>query len=82
MLIITITIVDIIYCPVFYLKHVSEAGFCLRLQVEPKKLGPIEDLESETSVVFSTKVRTTYNVQDCDSYNLYFAQQKLLIIYL
>jgi hypothetical protein len=32
---ITITILDIIYRPVFYLKHdVLETGFCLRLQVE------------------------------------------------
>jgi hypothetical protein len=27
----------------FYLKHnVSETGFCLRLQVEPTQLGPID----------------------------------------
>jgi hypothetical protein len=33
---ITITILDIIHRPVFYLKHgVSETGFFLRLQVEP-----------------------------------------------
>jgi hypothetical protein len=39
---ITITILDIIHRPVFYLKHnVSEAVFCLRLQVEPIQLGPI-----------------------------------------
>jgi hypothetical protein len=32
---VTITILDIIQLPVFYLKHdVSETGFCLRLQVE------------------------------------------------
>jgi hypothetical protein len=40
---ITITILDIIYRPVFYLKHdVSETGFCLRLQVKPIQLGKTE----------------------------------------
>jgi hypothetical protein len=30
-------------CPVFCLKHdVSETGFCLRIQVEPTYVGPIE----------------------------------------
>jgi hypothetical protein len=34
---------DIIYCPVFYLKHnVSETGFCPRLQANPTLLGPID----------------------------------------
>jgi hypothetical protein len=33
---------DIIRRPVFILKHVSETGFCLRLQVEPTQLGPID----------------------------------------
>jgi hypothetical protein len=38
---ITVTIVDIILRPVFYLKHyVSQTGFCLRLQVEPTQLVP------------------------------------------
>jgi hypothetical protein len=33
----------IYYRPVFYLKHdVSEAAFCLRLQVEPTQVGPTE----------------------------------------
>jgi hypothetical protein len=37
---IIITILDIINRPVFHLKHhVSETGFCLRLQVEPTQLG-------------------------------------------
>jgi hypothetical protein len=37
---ISITILDIILRPVFYLKHdVLETGFCLRLQVEPTQLG-------------------------------------------
>jgi hypothetical protein len=40
---IIIKILDIIHNNVFYLKHkVSETGFCLRLQVEPTQLGPIE----------------------------------------
>jgi hypothetical protein len=41
--ILTITITDIVHRLVFYLKHeVSETGFCLRLQEESTKLGPIE----------------------------------------
>jgi hypothetical protein len=37
------TILDI-HRPVFCLKHdVSEAGFCLHLQLEPTQLGPPED---------------------------------------
>jgi hypothetical protein len=40
---ITIAVLDIIYRPVFYLKHgVSETVFCLRLQVEPSQLGTID----------------------------------------
>jgi hypothetical protein len=36
----TVTILDIILRPVFYLKReVSETGFCLRLQVGPTHLG-------------------------------------------
>jgi hypothetical protein len=39
----TITILDIIHRPVFYLKYdVSVTGFCLHLQVEPTQLGPID----------------------------------------
>jgi hypothetical protein len=39
----TITILDIIRCPAFYLKHnVSETVFCLRIQVEPTQMGPIK----------------------------------------
>jgi hypothetical protein len=34
---------DIIYRPVFYLRHnVSETEFCLRLQVEITQLDPID----------------------------------------
>jgi hypothetical protein len=40
---IIIIILDIIYFPVFYLKHnISETGFCFRLQVVPSQLGPID----------------------------------------
>jgi hypothetical protein len=38
----TITILDIIHCPVFYLKHgVSETGFCQRiaLSIESNRVG-------------------------------------------
>jgi hypothetical protein len=39
---ITITILDIIHRPVFYLKHdVSETGLCLRIQVEPTQLDSV-----------------------------------------
>jgi hypothetical protein len=32
-----------IHRPVFYLKHdISETGFCLRFQVEPTQLGPVD----------------------------------------
>jgi hypothetical protein len=46
-----IMFLDIIHRPVFYLKHrpiyiskhnVSEIGFCIRLQVKPTQLGPIQ----------------------------------------
>jgi hypothetical protein len=41
--VITITILDIIRRPVFYLKrNVSETGYCLRPQMEPSPLDPIE----------------------------------------
>jgi hypothetical protein len=40
---ITITILDIIHRPVFYLRHdVSETGFYLRLQVKPTQLSSID----------------------------------------
>jgi hypothetical protein len=39
----TITILDIIHRPVFYLKHnVSDTGFCLCLQEEPTQFDPID----------------------------------------
>jgi hypothetical protein len=40
---ITVTILDIINYPVFYLKHdVSETGFCLCLQVEHTQMGTVK----------------------------------------
>jgi hypothetical protein len=40
---ITITILDIIHRPAFYLKHdVLQTGFCLRSQVESTQLGPVD----------------------------------------
>jgi hypothetical protein len=40
---INIMFLDITHRPVFVLKHnVSETGFCLRLQVKPAQLGPID----------------------------------------
>jgi hypothetical protein len=34
---------DIIHCPLFYLKHyISETEFCHRLQVEPTQLDPTD----------------------------------------
>jgi hypothetical protein len=40
---ITITILDIIQRHVFYLKHeVAETEFCLRIQLDPTQVGPIE----------------------------------------
>jgi hypothetical protein len=42
-ILVTITIQDIIHCPVFYLKHdVSETDFCLHIQVEPTQLVPVD----------------------------------------
>jgi hypothetical protein len=39
----TITILDIIHSPAFYLKHeFSETEFCLLFQVEPIQMGQIE----------------------------------------
>jgi hypothetical protein len=39
---ITITILDIIHWPNFYLNHdVSGTGFCLCVQIKPSQLGPI-----------------------------------------
>jgi hypothetical protein len=38
-----IVFLDIIYRPVFNLKHnLLETGLCLRLQVKPTQLGPID----------------------------------------
>jgi hypothetical protein len=46
---ITITVLDFIQCPFFYLKHnVSETGFCLHLQAEPGQFGPKHRAGPET----------------------------------
>jgi hypothetical protein len=51
---ITIQIRGIIHRPVFYLKHsLSETGFCLRLQVEPTQVGPIEGAPATTPIGIS-----------------------------
>jgi hypothetical protein len=47
----TIPVLNIIHCPVFYLKHdVSESGFCLRFQVGQ---------EAEISSNYWTQLSTT-----------------------
>jgi hypothetical protein len=52
---------------------VSETGFCLRIQVEPTQLRPVDRasfcLRTKSSlrnVVFGIKDRTMDNVQNCD----------------
>jgi hypothetical protein len=46
---ITITILDIIHRPVFYLKHDGyEIGFDFRLQVELTQLGPMNRFQVKT----------------------------------
>jgi hypothetical protein len=37
-----IMLVGIIYRPVYFSKDVSEAGFCLRLQIKSTQLGPVD----------------------------------------
>jgi hypothetical protein len=76
---------DIIHGPIVY-KNISEAGFCLRLQVE-STLSPVRRLalsiernsvgsterrkqSSLRNVVFCIKDRTMDNVQNCDSYTI------------
>jgi hypothetical protein len=56
---ITISILDIIHRPAFYLKHkVLETGFCLRIPVEPTQLGPIDrvGLSPDTDTMFETRM--------------------------
>jgi hypothetical protein len=66
---ITITILDIIHRPVFYLKHnVSETAFCPNLQVEPSQLSPIDranlclctGLETETIYIYWIQLNRFY----------------------
>jgi hypothetical protein len=56
---ITITILDIIHRPVFYLTYkVSETSFCLRLQVEDPQLGPTDRASlCLRNVVFLNKIQ-------------------------
>jgi hypothetical protein len=60
---------NVIHHRVYYLRHdVSESGFCLLLQVEPTRLGPIDraspcnqsGTEKETSSIYWTKLRSFY----------------------
>jgi hypothetical protein len=74
---ITITILNIIHRPLFYLKHdISETGSHLRFRLERTHLWPIDRatiylrtgdrIQSPKSCVLNK--RTKVNVQNCDSY--------------
>jgi hypothetical protein len=64
----TITILDIIHRPVFYLKHdVSETEICLRLQMEPSQLDPIDRASLSLSLSLRTGERTMDSTRNCDS---------------
>jgi hypothetical protein len=53
-------VLDIIYRPMFYLKlNVSETGFCLRLQVEPTQLRPIDRASPADSFIDWAKLSFT-----------------------
>jgi hypothetical protein len=64
------TILEIIHCLAFYLKHdVSESGFCLRLHVEPTQMGPADranlclwTTDNTSSVYKASTTQTTLNV--------------------
>jgi hypothetical protein len=46
------------HSPVYFLKHnVSETGFCLRVQVKPTQLGPIDRASVYTHLEAGTGVR-------------------------
>jgi hypothetical protein len=48
---ITVTFLDMIHRPVFYLKHdVSDTGICPRPQMESTQLRPIDDILSLRTV--------------------------------
>jgi hypothetical protein len=53
---ITLKILEIIHRPVFYLKlDVMETGFCLRIQVEPVQMGPV----NRANICFRTQATTS-----------------------
>jgi hypothetical protein len=66
---ITITILDIIHRPVFYLKHgVSETEFCLQHQVERTQVAPIDrarlclpDTSNNTNRIYKANTTQTTN---------------------
>jgi hypothetical protein len=52
---------NIIHCPVFYLKHdVSDTVFCLRLQVENSQIGPVERANLCLQIPATTATNSTY----------------------
>jgi hypothetical protein len=74
----TITILDIIHRPVFYLRHyVSETGFFLSLQEEPTHLGPLDTAVSgdgdriQSPKSCPIKRQDDRYVQNCDSYVIF-----------
>jgi hypothetical protein len=65
---ITKIILNIIHRPVFYSKqNFSKTGFCLRLQVEPTQLGPIDGANLRFWK-FQIKDEGMDNIQNCDSH--------------
>jgi hypothetical protein len=65
--IVTFTILNIIHCPVFYLKHnVSETGFRLCLQVEYTQSDPVD---GECNISPGTETSSIYWAQ-LSRYNL------------
>jgi hypothetical protein len=74
---IVITILGVIHRPVFFLSQdVSETGFCLRLQVQPPRLGPIVpdrtqtlSLSTESICVGYTWARRQVHFSKCRIFN-------------
>jgi hypothetical protein len=61
---ITITILDIIHCPVVHLKHDVSETLCLRHQVVPTQLGPPK---IETSSFYWAHLRRFHMQTDTES---------------